>query len=273
MTIVLRARYARALEETWSRKTQENKPIPTHFKKTMGESDKKFSGLQILILEDDLSFQQLLMMRLGSFFPDSHFFTFTTLNKARIALETEAVKPDLAILDHNLPDGSGTKLLKEGLCANVPVLSISSDEAPDIPAVSLGAGAAFFLCKSQISDALLKPLLEAMLERAKLEAALKQALVDSTIVDTVRTLVTTLRHEIHNPLGAVIGAAHLIANSPVLSEDQRKAADLVSQSGHRIQEVLHKLAETTSHESISQASTTVFKIQDCEEILQVKKNK
>lgn len=218
-------------------------------------------NLTILIIEDDTSFQELLVLRLTSFFPGSNFRCYGTVRAAKEALRDPLLQPDLIILDHNLPDGSGVSLLNDGLRRNdAPVLIISSDNAPEIPGASVEAGATFFLSKGQITDALLRPLLEGMLERASLQRRLKQALVDETVVKTVKTLLATLRHEINNPLGAVIGAAHLITYSPGASAEQKHAAKLVHESGMRIKEVLDKLMKATSHESIEQASTEVFKI-------------
>jgi response regulator of citrate/malate metabolism len=217
--------------------------------------------LTILIIEDDTSFRELLVLRLTSFFPRSSFHCYGTVRTGKEALRDPLLQPDLLILDHNLPDGSGVSLLNEGLRRNdTPVLIISSDNAPEIPGASVEAGATFFLSKGQITDALLRPLLEGMLEQAGLQRKLKQALIDDTVVKTVKTLLATLRHEINNPLGAVIGAAHLITHSPGASDEQKHAAKLVHESGMRIKEVLDKLMKATSHESIEQAATEVFKI-------------
>jgi nitrogen-specific signal transduction histidine kinase len=83
---------------------------------------------------------------------------------------------------------------------------------------------------------------------------------NTTIVETVRTLAGTLRHEINNPLGAVLGAAYLLRNASSATAEQREAAQLVEESGKRIKHVLDQLCDSIALESITKANTKVFHI-------------
>ncbi|RIL02596.1 MAG: hypothetical protein DCC75_13205, partial [Proteobacteria bacterium] len=108
---------------------------------------------RILIIEDDLNFKRVLELRLKSFLVAPHVTHLDSLAKAREFLKEEALDDlDLVVLDEHLPDGRGVDLLTEGLFRDMAVLSVSSDDAPDIPGKAVGAGAAYFLSKVRVSE-------------------------------------------------------------------------------------------------------------------------
>lgn len=208
------------------------------------------SAYKILIIDDDLAFKKMLQLRLKSFMDPICVDSFDRLSTARELLkEKGASSYDLVILDEHLPDGRGVELLSEGWFEGQAVLSISSDNAPEIPGALLQAGATYFLNKVNISEALFKPLVMGIIDRNKIRRELDKAKVDSAIMDSIKTMVSTLRHEINNPLGVVLGAAYLIGKEENATEDQRRAAELVESSGKRIKHVLDKICETFSSPS------------------------
>jgi len=217
--------------------------------------------LSILIIDDDLSFKKLLERRIRSFFPDMQVTTFETLTRAREFLkETDAKTFDLIILDEHLPDGRGMDLLKEKWFEDLAVLSVSSDDAPEIPGALLVAGATYFLSKNSISQPLFEPLIRGIIDRNLLQRKLTKARLDTAIMDTVKTLISTLKHEINNPLGAVLGAAYLLRNNPAADANQKQAAELVESSGQRIKHVLEQLSHAISVEPVEKANQKVFHI-------------
>jgi response regulator of citrate/malate metabolism len=214
---------------------------------------------KILIVEDDLQFKALIEMRLKSIIPGSEIIHAPSINSARSILSNN-LDLDLVVLDQHLPDGLGVELLEDGSLANFVVLSVSSDDNPEIPGKNVSLGAAYFLSKTQVSQPLFKPLLQAVISRAKLEKQLAQSKVNQAVLDSIKTLVSTLRHEINNPLGAVLGGAYLLKNIATQSPDQKEAAELVEQSGKRIKHVLEQLITATNIEATQKADTTVFHI-------------
>ena len=219
---------------------------------------------RVLIIDDDLSFRKLLVMRLKSFIPGLTVDTFDNLESARSALsamgDSGIEEFDLAILDEHLPDGRGADFLKEGWLHDLAVLSVSSDEAPEIPGTLMHAGATYFLSKVSVSEPLFRSLVLGLIERNELRRELEKARLNSAIVDTIKTLVSTLKHEINNPLGAVLGAAYLLRNQRDASADQKEAAELVESSGKRIKHVLDKLCETVALEPVTKGRQRVFHI-------------
>lgn len=219
------------------------------------------SQISVLLIEDDLQFKKLLEMKLKSILPDAIFHHVTKLADARSLLgSTKRPIIDLVVLDQHLPDGRGVVLLEEGLLEGMAVLAVSSDDSPEIPGANIKAGAAFFLSKTSISQPLIKPLITGILERNRLLSELNEARLKLAVMDSVKTLISTLKHEINNPLGAVLGGAFLLKNAKDASSDQREAAELVEASGKRIKHVLEQLVEATDLSRVEKGGTMVFHI-------------
>lgn len=215
----------------------------------------------IFLIEDDLQFKKLLEIRLKSFLPSAVIEHRTSIKEAKQFLqENSKNRIDLVILDQHLPDGRGLEILESGLLEGRAVLSMSSDDSPEIPGANLRAGAAYFLSKTQISQPLVKPLIHAIIERTKLQEELSKAQTQVAIMESIRTLVSTLRHEINNPLGAVLGGAYLLKNIESNSAEQREAAELIEQSGKRIKHVLEQIVDATSLEALLKSDTVVYHI-------------
>lgn len=215
----------------------------------------------VLVIDDDASFVRLLEKRLKSFIEDLSLYHFSSLEEVRAFLKTEAKESfQLVFLDQHLPDGSGIDLLREGWFENLAVISVSSDDAPDMPGENVKAGAMYFLNKINLTEPLFKPLVCGILDRNKIQQELSNIKLNTARIETVKTLVSTLRHEINNPLGAVLGAAYLLKNSSDLKEDQKEAARLVESSGKRIKHVLDELCKAISLEPVSKAEQKVFHI-------------
>jgi response regulator of citrate/malate metabolism len=213
----------------------------------------------ILVVDDDESFKKLLSIRLRAVAGDTGIKLFDTLSEIRIYLkERDPHDIDLVVLDQNLPDGRGVEFLNEGLLKNIAVILISSDEAPEIPAASLLAGAMYFLTKKRISEPLFKPLIEAIISRNKLQNDLREKELKLAGIDKIRTMIATLKHEVNNPLGAVFGAAYLLKADKLSKDEQHEVAKLVESSSRRIKQVLEELCEAAELEPVSKANQKVF---------------
>ncbi|MBX7143140.1 MAG: response regulator [Oligoflexia bacterium] len=216
---------------------------------------------QAFIIDDDQSFKRIVEMRLKSFIPELSLTHFPNLASAREFFKSNKdAQIDLVILDQHLPDGQGIDFLNEGLLPDVAVLSMSSDNSPEIPGAALQAGAAYFLSKVNVSEPLFKPLVQGIIDRNRLQRELHKTKMNGVIVETVKTLVGTLRHEINNPLGAVLGAAYLLKTHQTASSEQKDAAELVESSGRRIKHVLDQLCQAISMEPVTKANQKVFHI-------------
>lgn len=214
----------------------------------------------VLIIDDDQSFRKILGLRLRSIVEGAVLHEVATLQAARDYLRDNKIIFDLVVLDQHLPDGVGVDILNEGVLRDLAVLAVSSDTASEMAGNTVSAGATFFLNKMQISEQLFKPLVLGIIERNRLQRELQQTKVDLAVTDTIKTLVSTLRHEINNPLGAVLGAAYILRTGKDVSSEQKEAAELVEASGKRIKHVLDQLCKAISIEPVQKAHEKVFHI-------------
>lgn len=216
--------------------------------------------MRALIVEDDKQFRKVLELRLRSWKPDLDLIYAETLEAARNVLDITDTAFELVILDQHLPDGMGPELFNHPRLEWSAVLAVSADESPELPAEAMKAGAQHFLGKRQVSAPLFIPLIEALIERKKLEAELLKTKLQESRMNTIRVLLRTLRHEINNPLGAVLGGAYLVRSSGGLAEEQTKALRLIEQSGNRIKHVLLQLCETAELEAVTKGREEVFQV-------------
>jgi signal transduction histidine kinase len=216
--------------------------------------------LQILMVEDDPSFQKIVELRLRSWNDQISLTIAGSLGEAKKIIEDPSRRFELAILDHHLPDGVGASLFDHPRLNEAAILAVSADHSPETPGLAVRAGAQHFLEKRQVSEPLFVPLLEAMLARKKLENELSQAKLKQLKTQTIKMLVSTLRHEINNPLGAVLGGTFLVRNSGGLSSEQADALKLIEASGNRIKHVLNQLCEAVEVQEVTKAQEQVFHI-------------
>lgn len=214
----------------------------------------------ILIVDDDQEFLELLQMKLDSFLPRSTYKSCPSLMAVRNLFVGAHPIFDFVILDQNLPDGKGLELLQEGFFSDMAVLSMSSDPDPEMPAENIKAGAAFFLSKTQINQPLFHPLVLGIIDRNKAQRALRSAEVKLAVMDSIQTLAATLRHEINNPLGAVLGGAYLLKSLPNVTSEQQQAAELVEASAKRIKHVLDQIVDASSLEKVEKGTVPVYHI-------------
>lgn len=214
---------------------------------------------KILLVDDDGSFRKLLELRLKSIVgPTAQCVHCASLSETEQVIGNEAW--DLIILDQHLQDGRGVDFLTRNPIPDLNVLVLSSDAAPEVPGEAMKAGAAFFLSKQQVSEPLFRPLILGLIERNRLTRELSAMKKREIEEDTIRTLVATLRHEINNPLGVVLGAAFLVQQAGSLNEQQRKAAEMIEGSGQRIRDVVSKLAAVTAAEQTIKSGVAVFQV-------------
>lgn len=216
--------------------------------------------LTALIVEDDPNFKKVVEIRLKSWREALAIKSAASIREARALLDDKTNLFQLVILDQHLPDGMGRELLQHPNLEAAAVLAVSADDSPELPAEAVVAGAAHFLSKRQISEPLFIPLVEAILARKKLESQLLAARLRQSRLETIKVLIATLRHEINNPLGAVLGGAYLLRTQKNLGEEQSEAIRLIEASGNRIKHVLKQLCETVDLEEVQKGQEKLFQV-------------
>lgn len=211
-----------------------------------------------LMVDDDKNFRQILKMRLKSI---SYKFNLVEKDNITSALSylNEGI-PKLVFLDQHLPDGMGYSLLENGSLAKSIVISLSSDESPELPVTNLRGGAKLFFQKSEISRPFFFPMIEALIAREELNDAKKKEDDSKKQIETVKILIRTLQHEINNPLGAVIGGLYLLKSQNASEDDKQEAIKLLDESSGRIKKVLEKLGTALTLHQIEKGPDLLFHV-------------
>jgi DNA-binding response OmpR family regulator len=154
----------------------------------------------ILLVDDDDMNGKLLKRRL-----EKRGFNCLFVKSAQECFDTlESEKIDLVLLDIMMPDISGTEALgtirKEKNGFVLPIIMVTArDDARDV-VEALHGGA---------NDYLTKPVnIDIAIARIKTQLHIKELFEESLKneqINTINTMVTTLNHEINNPLAIAIG--------------------------------------------------------------------
>ena len=217
-------------------------------------------SMNVLLVEDDINFAKVVDIRLRGWRRDVRLHHAKTLAEAKKFLDDENIVFQLLILDQHLPDGLSVSLYEHPRFQLSAILAVSADEAPEIPGRAVGAGAQHFLAKRQLTEPHFIPLLEALLSRKELERKEIDIRDRESRMKTIRLLLATLRHEINNPLGAVLGGAYLLKTGGSLAEEQKEALRLIEASGNRIKHVIQQLCDTADLEEVIKGQEAVFQI-------------
>lgn len=104
--------------------------------------------VEVLYIDDDPASLALV----GHLLERNTAFTFRSAERGRLGVElARALQPDVILLDLRLPDLPGAQVLatlRSGeRTASIPVIVISADADPEVPARVLSAGASAFMIK------------------------------------------------------------------------------------------------------------------------------
>lgn len=191
--------------------------------------------LNLLIVDDDKMAGQLLAKRLTKL----NFFCDFASNGNECFKYIKEKKYDCILLDIVMPDISGMEVLKkireEQNNFELPVIMVTAkDEVSDIvEALRLGA-----------NDYLTKPVnMEIAVARIVTQSKIKKLVGEnlrSRQVSTINTMVTTLNHEINNPLAIAVGNLSLSKDKIVPARIEKALAAL-----KRITEIVKKIDRVT----------------------------
>ncbi|MCU0494177.1 MAG: response regulator [Chloroflexaceae bacterium] len=192
--------------------------------------------LRILIVDDDVAICRNLHMVLemeGYAVEQAHSGTAAL---AHLSLQSF----DLLITDLAMPDINGMALIRHckerNLDLTVIIMTGYGSIESAIQALQLGA-----------YDYVLKPFEPKMLLAAVARAAerqhLRQELEERRNLALLSQMAYTLRHEVNNPLAAIMGLAQLHLDDCSLSDELRADLETISHSARRISDVLQGLAQ------------------------------
>ncbi len=175
--------------------------------------------------------------------------------------------PDLVLLDVVMPDMDGFEvceaLRRDPATEQIPVIMVTAHETEsEAKARGLRSGANDYLTKPVNRDELLARI-ETQLRLRDLEA--KRLLLEK--LNLTSQMVTTLHHEINNPLTGILGYAQLLIGrlekgSPD-PDELRTAVNRIRDASERIREVMIKLNRITDPDATrSSGGVTMLELDD-----------
>lgn len=187
----------------------------------MGEQSK------ILIVDDDIISLSVLEETLSS------FDTATASSGAQALLTAESFRPDIMMLDVNMPGMSGYEVCrairKEKNLQPMRILLVSSNISIEERLKGYEAGADDYIAKPFSPDEL----------KAKVDVFLKLK-NKNLLEETKDNLIGLFTHETRTPLGAIIGLSDLLRGDPDRDMDTRKCAQAIYENAVELHRFIEK---------------------------------
>lgn len=210
---------------------------------------------KILIVDDDKMNGTLLLKRLVKRGFECEYVE--SGKECFAALDKEGVEYSLVLLDIMMPDISGTEVLSKIRETKnnfeLPVIMVTAkDEASDVVG-ALKGGANDYLTKPVNID-----IAEARINTQLQIVNLMQESLKGKQVKTIAAMVTTLNHEINNPLAIAIGNLSIAQQKLDTTRIDKAMAAL-----ERITEIVKKIEKITEgniEETDYSANISMFKI-------------
>jgi len=202
-------------------------------------------GLKLLLVDDDQMNGKLLQSRLVK-----RGFECDYVTSGKECLES-LKKEDyrLVLLDIMMPDMSGIEVLelirKDKRPVELPVIMVTAkDEASDIVDA----------LKKEASDYLTKPVnIDVAIARINTQLQilnLIQESLKSQQVSTINTMVTTLNHEINNPLAIAVGNLSILQSKIDKDDQLLERVDKAMGALNRITEIVQKIEEISDSDIV-----------------------
>jgi two-component system, cell cycle response regulator len=183
---------------------------------------------RLLLVDDDPAMIRIIGEMLAEF-PDQRF---ATTGETALALAREAT-PDLILLDANLPNMTGFDvceiLKRDARLARVPVIFVTSHDAPALEVDAFRMGAADYVIKPLVATRLQSRVRAQLRLRQRVMEALARLPVDSAVPSQLRSAPTHVlailaadTAEAHHDALEAIGKLHVAATI----ESARKIAEL-----------------------------------------------
>lgn len=113
----------------------------------------KLEQIKVFIVDDDIFFQNLVMFELQK----AGYQNIQTFNNGTNFLDNLYQKPDVVILDYNMPDYNGLQVLKEVMSINpdVNVILVSAQNQIEVAVDTMRFGAIDYIVKNSAGISLL----------------------------------------------------------------------------------------------------------------------
>lgn len=215
------------------------------------DAEFQLDGFKVLVVEDNQSNLELLRFALGK--KNLEVIVATTGEEALAKIKDE--KPDIMLLDIELPDTSGIhlckKLKEQKEYVNLPVLFVTGHSDPQVIVKGFQAGAADYIVKPiKLPEVIarLKTHLK-MSYLIKLEKGYNEALQKAN--DEINKLLGVATHDLRNPLVSIRGLIEFLRDGTTgpLNDSQKELADNIHDASEMLLFLVENLLDYSSVES------------------------
>ena len=168
-------------------------------------------------------------------------------------LQNPDIKPDIVLLDNNLPEMSGIEIL-EKICAytnDYSFIFLSIDSSIKTVVKAMKAGALDFVVKSPELKNELPEKIEKVyeihlnkIEKKRIEEELIKAKDRAEESDNLKSsFLKNMSHEIRTPLNAIVGFSHIMSKPNQTPEKLKKFSELISANSNKLVEIITNIIE------------------------------
>lgn len=170
--------------------------------------------VRLLVVDDDPDMHVQVRLLLGR---SGHTYDISSLTTpSDIAERLDAERYDIILVDHHMPAGNGSEVLRRvhGRRDAPPAIVLTMSQDPGLPDVYLELGAVDFLAKDEITPGLLDRSIRFAIAQWRLRRTIEEgqtALLKSERLATVGRLAAGVAHEYNNLNAVVLAGAELVA--------------------------------------------------------------
>ncbi|MDP1794999.1 MAG: response regulator [Acidimicrobiales bacterium] len=213
----------------------------------MARSAKTRDHIRVLIVDDHAMFAESVA-RLVQTDGDIEVvgIAATSADALRLAIE---LRPDVAIVDYQLPDADGTTTAEDLRASSPETMIVLLTGMPDagVVAAAVQAGCSGFLTKDNAGADLIRAVRMVHSGQAFIPSNHLSNLHRGLAIEKLKSeFLARISHELRTPLAGILGYAKLLAHGGAYTERASDLANEIVQSGERLQRVIEILEFTAS---------------------------
>ncbi|MBI3132365.1 MAG: hybrid sensor histidine kinase/response regulator [Acidobacteria bacterium] len=196
---------------------------------------------RILVVDDSATARMLVEGLLR----DAQFETFAVSDGAAALAAFETFRPDLVVLDINMPGMDGLEVCRRIRATDagraLPVLFLTGDERPQTQAEAITAGGDDLIRKPSLQGQLLIRV-RSLLRIRQLHAALEQESASLRALQASQEgLFRFIVHDLKTPLQGILTGAELVARDEHMAPENLRLATLIQKSALQMERMVQDI--------------------------------
>ena len=206
--------------------------------------------LQIALVEDNAFHAMLFEQAVRDRYPESRISVYPTAQAYLRDMSPNG--DDLIAVDYDLPDMDGLQLLTQIRAEkpDTPIILITGVGSEQIAVEAMKSGATDYIAKTGDYGATIPRVIKQAYHKQQLilkNRRLEEKARHADKLQILTSLISTLNHEINNPLMAVLGNVELLLEDNTFADETAiEKLKIIEASARRIQTFTHQMANVMS---------------------------